>query len=137
MFTSMSEKERKSFKKEINDYIIENNLFDVQVDQWKINTEMAKIVKCKIRGASSETKQFMRQYPSGSLTGFFGYNLVKESTKEIVITEGEFDAMSVYQQTKKVALSLPQGASHLPDQLIPLLDRFEKVTLWMDNDKAG
>ena len=45
--------------------------------------------------------------------------------------------MSVYQHTGKVALSLPQGASHLPDQLIPLLERFEKVILWMDNDKAG
>jgi hypothetical protein len=31
--------------------------------------------------------------------------------------------MSVYQKTGKVALSLPQGASHLPDQLVPLLDK--------------
>lgn len=45
--------------------------------------------------------------------------------------------MSVYQETGKVALSLPQGASHLPDQLVPLLDRFEKIFLWMDNDKVG
>ena len=45
--------------------------------------------------------------------------------------------MSVYQKTGKMAISLPQGASHLPDQLVPLLDRFEKVILWMDNDKAG
>lgn len=54
-----------------------------------------------------------------------------------MITEGEFDAMSVYQQTGKVALSLPQGASFLPDQLVPMLDQFEKIYLWMDNDKAG
>lgn len=45
--------------------------------------------------------------------------------------------MAVYQQTGMPALSLPQGATSLPDVLLPYLSRFEKIVLWMDNDEAG
>lgn len=45
--------------------------------------------------------------------------------------------MSIYEATGRVAISLPQGASHLPDQILPYLDQFEKIILWMDNDQAG
>ena len=42
--------------------------------------------------------------------------------------------MSVYQVTGLPALSLPQGATNLPDSIIPYLDQFSKIYLWMDND---
>jgi twinkle protein len=45
--------------------------------------------------------------------------------------------MSVYQSTGIPSLSLPQGANSLPDAILPYLDQFEKVILWMDNDEAG
>lgn len=45
--------------------------------------------------------------------------------------------MSVYQATGIPSLSLPNGASSLPDEIISKLDRFEKIILWMDNDEAG
>lgn len=45
--------------------------------------------------------------------------------------------MSVNQQTGYPAISLPQGASSLPDQLIPCLSQFQKVVIWLDNDAAG
>ena len=61
---------------------------------------------------------FMRQNPANSPKGLFGFNLIKSSDKEVVITEGEFDAMAVYQSTKMPAVSLPQGASNLPDALV-------------------
>ena len=66
----------------------------------------------------------MRQFPSGSDTGFFGFNLIDSNQKFIVVTEGQFDAMSVYQQTGYPAISLPQGANHLPDSIIPYLNQF-------------
>ena len=126
MFGGTSDKEKELFKKEIADYV-ESHKGDessIRLSEGKINTELAKIVKYKIRGASKDTKQYTRQFPVTQLSGFFGYNLVTADTKEVVITEGEMDAMSVYQKTGKIALSLPQGASHLPDQLVPLLDQF-------------
>jgi twinkle protein len=45
--------------------------------------------------------------------------------------------MAVYQQTGLPAISLPQGATSLPDKLLPILNQFEKIVLWMDNDEAG
>jgi twinkle protein len=45
--------------------------------------------------------------------------------------------MAVNQYTGIPALSLPQGAGTLPDSIIPYLDQFSKIILWMDNDEAG
>lgn len=55
----------------------------------------------------------------------------------MVITEGEYDAMAVYQATKFPTVSLPQGASHLPKQLMEFFDRFERIYLWLDADEVG
>ena len=35
------------------------------------------------------------------------------------------------------AISLPNGCNSLPIELIPLLERFTKIYLWLDNDKSG
>ena len=35
------------------------------------------------------------------------------------------------------AISLPNGCNSLPLELIPLLERFDKIYLWLDNDKSG
>jgi hypothetical protein len=35
------------------------------------------------------------------------------------------------------AISLPNGCNSLPVDLIPRLERFEKIYLWMDNDQSG
>lgn len=35
------------------------------------------------------------------------------------------------------AISLPNGASSLPPQVLPLLERFERIYLWMDDDVPG
>jgi hypothetical protein len=54
-----------------------------------------------------------------------------------VITEGEYDAMAVHQETGLPAISLPNGCRSLPVELLPLLERFEDIYLWMDNDIPG
>lgn len=51
--------------------------------------------------------------------------------------QGEFDAMAVYQATRIPAVSLPNGASSLPLGVLPLLERFDKIYLWMDHDGPG
>jgi twinkle protein len=51
--------------------------------------------------------------------GFFGLNLIPNGIKTIVITEGEYDAMSFYQSTGLYSVSLPNSTSHLAVQLLP------------------
>ena len=88
--------------------------------------------------------------PKGGRWGFFGWHLVKPEHKEIIITEGEYDAMAVaqsladlpstspYATLKNIpAISLPNGCNSLPPDLLPILENFEKIYLWMDNDKSG
>lgn len=41
-------------------------------------------------------------------------NTVAASDKVVVVTEGEFDAMAVHQETGLPAVSLPNGANSLP-----------------------
>lgn len=53
------------------------------------------------------------------------------------IAQGEFDAMAVFQATGVPAVSLPNGASSLPLEVLPLLEKFDKLYLWMDHDGPG
>ena len=95
-----------------------------------------EIVKLKYRSIFDKSKQ--RFYPSGiNLTGLFGLNTIPKGAKVLVITEGEFDAMSVYQATGLPTVSLPNGVHSLPPQILPWLEHFERIYLWLDNDQAG
>lgn len=38
----------------------------------------------------------MRLKPTGKIYGFFGLNTVPLDAKEVIITEGEYDAMAVH-----------------------------------------
>ncbi len=38
-----------------------------------------------------------------------------DKAEKVVITEGEYDAMAVYEATKLPAISLPNGATSLPN----------------------
>jgi twinkle protein len=67
----------------------------------------------------------------------FGLHTVPDDATEIVVTEGEYDAMAVHQATGRAAVSLPNGCRSLPVQVLPLLERFDRIYLYMDNDAPG
>ena len=69
--------------------------------------------------------------------GLFGWHLVPDEARSIVITEGEIDAMSIYEATGVPAVSLPSGINSIPDSILPDLARFDEIILWFDNDRAG
>eukprot|EP01027_Heterolobosea_sp_BB2_P017026 GEZU01024156.1.p1 GENE.GEZU01024156.1~~GEZU01024156.1.p1 ORF type:complete len:449 (-),score=194.75 GEZU01024156.1:35-1381(-) len=106
-----------------------------------------KVVVARQKVRAIKDKSLMRLEPSFSSGssgsnglqkwGFFGWNTVPADAPSIVITEGEFDAMIAYQATSLPAISLPNGARNLPVELLPLLERFEKIYLWMDDDLPG
>ena len=82
-------------------------------------------------------KAHMRLDPVGGSWGLFGWHTIPKKALSLVITEGEFDAMAVYQATGIPAVSLPNGAQSLPVQILPMLERFETIYLWMDFDRTG
>lgn len=95
----------------------------------------ATAFRMKLRGLEHKGNQ--RLDPAGGAWGFFGWHLVPEDATSLVICEGEFDAMAVYQATGAPAVSLPNGCRSLPVELLPKLERFEELLLWMDNDTPG
>lgn len=97
------------------------------------------MVKAKIRGLYSKDKHFMRIYPSNAKFGIFGIGFLskQDNLDSVIITEGEFDAMSAYQATGIPAISLPYGASSFPPALLDYIESIHKVYLWMDFDDIG
>jgi twinkle protein len=45
--------------------------------------------------------------------------------------------MAAFQSTGVPSISLPNGARSLPVELLPSLEKFKKIYLWMDDDLAG
>jgi len=82
-------------------------------------------------------KEIRSSPPHSTLWGWWN---VDDNTRKIIITEGEVDAMSVAQITRKYpALSLPSGCSDMNwiDHDWDQLAQFETIYLVMDMDDAG
>lgn len=103
---------------------------------------------------SVDTKGKQRIMPASSpsggpkgMRGFFGWHLVRSEHTQIIVTEGEYDAMAAAQALHALpmgdplrdtpVISLPNGCMSLPLELIPQLERFKKIYLWLDNDRSG
>ena len=97
-------------------------------DSWVIS-------RIKARSLSNKSRQ--RLDPGGGSWGLFGWHTVPADARTLVMTEGEFDAMAVHQSTGLPAVSLPNGCRSLPVELLPILERFELIYLWMDDDVPG
>eukprot|EP00957_Ditylum_brightwellii_P207997 15355454-Ditylum_brightwellii.AAC.1 len=70
----------------------------------------------RIKARSLTDKSQQRLDPPGGGWGLFGWHTVPDDATSLVITEGEYDAMAVYQATGKPAVSLPNGCRSLPVQ---------------------
>lgn len=74
--------------------------------------------------------------------GLYGQHLWRNGGKQVVITEGEIDALSVsqLQQNKWPVVSVPngaQGAAKAIRKAIEWLEQFEKVVFLFDDDEPG
>jgi twinkle protein len=91
----------------------------------------------RIKARSLTNKACQRLDPPGGAWGFFGYHTIPSNAKEVVLCEGEYDAMAVWQATGRPAISLPNGCRSLPVETLPMLEEFDRIYLWMDNDGPG
>jgi len=92
-------------------------------------------VRVKVRAI--EDKRLMRLDPPGGPWGFFGWPTVAPDSEEVVLTEGELDALSVYQETGLPAISLPNGARSFPPDLLEQMEQFKTIYVWCDDDVPG
>jgi twinkle protein len=65
------------------------------------------------------------------------WHTVPNNALEIIITKGKLDAMAVYQATGRPAVSLPNGCRSFPTDILVLMERFDTVHIWMDNNGLG
>jgi len=54
--------------------------------------------------------------------GLFGWQRVKPTDTEIILTASEMDAMIIQQETGRLAVALPKGDSILPQNVCSTLD---------------
>ncbi|KAM7370570.1 hypothetical protein PAMP_010102 [Pampus punctatissimus] len=69
-----------------------------------------------------------------SYYNLFGLPLVGRMDSEVVLTGHELDTMAVSQATGLPSVALPRGVSCLPPILLPYLEQFKRVTLWLGDD---
>lgn len=100
----------------------------------------SELVGYKVRNIADKTF-----FSVGSIKGVdpFGFHLIGEGGKLLVITEGECDAMAASQLFKNVGknyrvISLPNGASSSGLQSsLEVLSKFENIVLCFDQDEPG
>ena len=102
-----------------------------------IEIEQGPFVTRRIKARAIHQKSHQRLDPPGGGWGLFGMHTIPHDAKEIILTEGEYDAMAVHQATGRPAVSLPNGCRSLPVEVLPMLERFDTIILWMDNDGPG
>lgn len=71
---------------------------------------------------------------STSYYNLFGLPLIDSKDSEIVLTASELDTVAVSQATGLPTVALPRGVSTLPPTLLPYLEQFKRVTLWLGGD---
>ncbi|XP_014813184.1 PREDICTED: twinkle protein, mitochondrial [Calidris pugnax] len=69
-----------------------------------------------------------------SYRNLFGLPLISRRDAELVLTGWELDALALHQATGVASLALPRGATCLPPALLPYLEQFKRITLWLGED---
>ncbi|EPB84729.1 hypothetical protein HMPREF1544_08528 [Mucor circinelloides 1006PhL] len=72
-----------------------------------------------------------------STEGLFGYQTASYTDDTVILTRREFDAMAAHQATGLPAVSIPSSNYQLQESVLPLLDRFTRIYLWLDDDVDG
>ncbi|XP_014106043.1 PREDICTED: twinkle protein, mitochondrial isoform X2 [Pseudopodoces humilis] len=69
-----------------------------------------------------------------SYRNLFGLPLIGRRDTELVLTGWELDALALHQAAGVASLALPRGASSLSPTLLPYLEQFKRITLWLGED---
>lgn len=95
-----------------------------------------KCVVIKWRSLPPSAKTFRRE-PSGAESLLFNGDVLKTNPPEVIVAEGEMDALTLLQAGFPNVVGIPTGASSLPEGCIIPLQKVPKVFLAYDPDPAG
>ncbi|XP_004631495.2 twinkle protein, mitochondrial [Octodon degus] len=70
----------------------------------------------------------------GAYHNLFGLSLISRRDVEVVLTSRELDSLALSQATGLPTLALPRGTLSLPPALLPYLEQFRRVILWLGDD---
>lgn len=93
-----------------------------------------KLINFKFRSLPPAEKDFKRV--PGAASALFNQDCLPED-KNVVITEGEFDAMMCWQSGLTCVVTGSNGCSNFEPEWIDQLADKEKIYLWYDNDDKG
>lgn len=96
--------------------------------------ENGKLINFKFRSLPPGKKEFKRVKDAKS--ALFNQDCLKGAT-EVLITEGEFDAIMCWQSGIKNAVSGSTGCASFAPEWIDQLKDLDKIYLWYDNDEKG
>ncbi|KAM4526040.1 twinkle mtDNA helicase [Fundulus diaphanus] len=93
-----------------------------------------KLLSAQMTDAEKVTYNEAMVPKCSSYFNLFGLALVSRMDSEVVVTGSELDALAVSQGTGLPSVALPRGVSCLPPALLPYLEQFKRVTLWLGGD---
>ncbi|KAI8642002.1 P-loop containing nucleoside triphosphate hydrolase protein [Parasitella parasitica] len=102
---------------------------------FKTSTERLKL--CDINNLDRVVQLDPPTSGKESTEGLFGYQTASYADDAIILTRRELDAMAAHQATGLPAVSLPSSHYQLQESVLPLLDRFAHIYLWLDDDVNG
>ncbi|KAM7073093.1 twinkle mtDNA helicase isoform 2-T2 [Molossus nigricans] len=70
----------------------------------------------------------------GAYHNLFGLPLISRRDVEVVLTSRELDSLALNQSTGLPTLALPRGTTCLPPALLPYLEQFRRIVLWLGDD---
>ncbi|KAI7908134.1 P-loop containing nucleoside triphosphate hydrolase protein [Cokeromyces recurvatus] len=104
-------------------------------DEFKINTMRLKM--CSLEDPTQVVRLDPPTTGKERTSGLFGYQTASTTDDTIILTRRELDAMAAYQVTGIPSFSIPTSNYQLQESVLPLLERFNKIYLWMDDDVDG
>ena len=140
--------------KKANDYINSRGISDKTIEHFGIRTDSNGNIVFPYYNENGEHElnkiRVPRKYIKGNEKGpkiwqegggrpiLFGMNLIKD-TDTIIITEGEWDCLSVYECGHDNVVSIPFGTENFDwvDECWEWLEGFKKIIIYFDNDNAG
>ncbi|XP_075389851.1 twinkle mtDNA helicase [Tenrec ecaudatus] len=86
-------------------------------------------------GQGDEVRYVETTFPRpGAYHNLFGLPLITRRDVEVILTSRELDSLALHQSTGLPTLALPRGTACLPPALLPYLEQFRRIVLWLGDD---